>query len=68
METSVLQRIRLLVSLRHALLNLPVRLPVGSETFLQVESTLPPFPCFPYGMDFSLAPVLEAVFVFLEFI
>ena len=40
---------------------------MGCDTWLRVESTLPPFPCFPYGMDFSLAPVLEAVSVFLVF-
>ena len=53
METLVLQRIRYLVTFPLALLNLPVRLPVGSETFLQVESTLSPTP-FPSSVWISV--------------
>ena len=61
----VLQSIRHLVSLRLALLNLRVRLPVGCDT-LEWSSRCP-LSSFLFGMDFSLAPVL-AVSVFLDFL
>ena len=64
----VLQRIRHLVfSLRLALLNLGC-LPVGCDTWLHGGVHFAPFPLFPYGVVFRLAPVLEAVSVFLVFL
>lgn len=64
METLVLQRIRYLVTFPLALLNLPVRLPVGSETFLQVESTLSPTP-FPSSVWISVGTCFGCLCFFL---
>ena len=41
---------------------------MGCDTWLQGGVHVAPFPLFPYGQVFWLAPVLEAVSVFLVFL